>query len=40
MATERANSYSVLQMKYIDKDNSWKEQLSVVGGSLSVQNRS
>jgi len=27
-------------MKYIAKDNSWKEQLSVGGGFRAVQNRS
>lgn len=37
MAMEKADVYSVKQMKYIDKDNSWKEQLTVVEGSLPIQ---
>lgn len=38
-AIEKADAYSVKQMKYadIDKDSSWKEQPTVVEGSLSIQ---
>lgn len=33
MAIEKVAAYSVWEMKCIAKDNSWKEQLSVGGGS-------